>query len=270
MNRTLADSCAYLAGLLGDSLVGTANETAAWILLEHAGPWGKDALADSGLGVGLVAEIKRRMAATGARVQLVAPPPDTSPSWLYLAADPGCGQEPWLAQMACSSPDDVLRLDFAGLVAGIAPPGAQPVTGPLYAVCANEMSDPCCGRAGPPVLAAATSLVGSRCRKTAHLGGHKYAANMMVFPPGLCFGRLGPLSVLDVIAAAEDGQIHLGQYRGRAAYRSPDQAAEHFLRVEVLVHAEQQQPPRLQSCTDRAATVPVAWVCDGIRQWMPS
>jgi len=306
MNRTgrRADSCAYLAGLLGDSLVATANETAAWILLEHAGPWGKDALAESGLDPDLVAEVKHRMAATGARVQLISPPPRARPAWLYLVADPGHGQ-PWLARMACGSPHDVLRIDFAALVAGVRPAAAEPVTAPLYAVCANEMSDPCCGTAGPPVLAAATRVAGRRCRKTAHLGGHKYAANMMIFPPGLCFGRLGPASVLDVITAAEDGRIHLGQYRGRAAYRAADQAAEHFLRVElgitrvadvtlaepagpgasrfavqaetdtaagyeVLVHAERQQPPRLQSCTDSKATVPVAWVCDGIRPWTPS
>src|SRR5215469_7117822 len=127
LSREHRSSCSYLAGLLGDSLTGTANETAAWILLEHAGPWGKDALADSGLPANLVAETKRRTAATGARVQLVSPPPGLSPSWMYLVSDPPNGRQPWLARLGCTSPDDVLRIDFAALVSGVAPAGAQPV-----------------------------------------------------------------------------------------------------------------------------------------------
>ncbi|HET6213834.1 MAG TPA: sucrase ferredoxin [Micromonosporaceae bacterium] len=293
-------SCSFLAGLLGDRLIGTANKTAAWILVEHGGPWGKNALRDSDLDPVLVAEFERRMAATGARVQLIAPPPGERPLWMYLAADPDGGTSPWLARLPCSGPQDVLGVDFGTLVAGGLPPGAQRVAEPLYLICANDMSDPCCGRSGPPVLAAVAGVLGPRARATTHLGGHKYAANMIVFPPALCYGRLGPDSVLDVVGASEDGQILLDRYRGRPAWRMPDQAAEHFLRVElgltavagvslatpaedstdgrylsrfalsdrrrydVLLSAEKRDPPRLQSCSDAGPTVPVVWICDGI------
>jgi hypothetical protein len=292
-------SCSYLAGLLGDQLVGTANETAAWILLEHAGPWGKNALQDSDLDRDLLAEIERRMSVTGARVQLISPSPGERPQWMYLAADPlpPATAGPGLARLRCSTPSDVLRIDFGALVAGAMPTGAQVVTRPLYLICANEVSDPCCGRTGPPTFAAVAGLVRARGRRTTHLGGHKYAANMMVFPPGLCYGRLGPASVPDVVHSAEDGRVHLGQYRGRPAYRLADQAAEHFLRVslgltgvsdvtlvapaadgrgaarfavagggryDVTVSAEKRDPPRLQSCSDDRPTVPVVWSCAGV------
>jgi len=295
----IRSSCSYLAGLLGDQLVGTANETAAWILLEHAGPWGKNALRDSDLERDLLAEIERRMSATGARVQLIAPPPGRRPQWTYLAADPipPSAGAPWLVRLPGADPAEVLRIDFAALVAGTVPDGAVTVPEPLYLVCANDMSDPCCGRTGPPTFAAVSELVGDRSRRTTHLGGHKYAANMMVFPPGLCYGRLAPGLVADVVRSAEDGQVHLGQYRGRPAYPLVDQAAEHFLRLalgltriadvrlvapgdtagrptrfavtdgrafDVQVSAEKRDPPRLQSCSDGSPTVPVVWTCEKV------
>ncbi len=294
-------SCAYLAGLLGDPLLATANETAAWILLEHSGPWGKNALRDSDLDPEVVAECERRLADTGVRVQLMAPARRGSPQWIYLAADPYRGT-PWLARMPCTTPRDVLAVDFAALAEGELPAGAQVVTQPLYLVCANEQSDPCCGRTGPPVLAAATARLGPRCRATTHLGGHKYAANMMVFPYASCYGRLGPDPVRDVITATENGNLHLGQYRGRAAYAAAEQAAEHFLRLElglaglpdvtlveratqdeagrrhvvfavnghrrydVVVRSERRGPARLQSCTDSHPTLPVSWTCDAVTE----
>ncbi|HZM80383.1 MAG TPA: sucrase ferredoxin [Candidatus Limnocylindrales bacterium] len=295
------ESCAFLAGLHGDPLAATANETSAWLLLEHAGPWGKNALRDSDLDPSVVAEFERRLADTGARVQLMAPPVGERPQWTYIASDPREGT-PWLVRLPTAAPRDLLELDFGAVVAGRIPADADPVDEPLYVVCNNERSDPCCGRAGPPVHAAAQRRLGARCRATTHLGGHKYAANMIVYPYASNYGRLGPVSVLDVIDATEAGQIHLGQYRGRPAYTIPEQAAEHMLRetqaltgladvrlatpavdlgdechragftvndgkrYDVVVRGTKRGPARLQSCTDTKPGVPVVWSLETIKE----
>lgn len=286
------DSCAYLAGMLGDPLLATATEATAWVLLEHAGPWGKDALADSDLAPEIVAEFKRRTAATGTRVQLVSPPAGAAPRRCFVAGDPPHAP-PWLAVLPSADVASVLELDFAALAAGRRPAGSELIDDPLYVVCANDRSDPCCGRTGPPVFAAVSEHLGDRSRRTAHVGGHKYAANMVVFPRALFYGRLDPHSALDVITAQDSGRLYFDKYRGRSRYSCAEQAAEHFLRreraefdldavrllgsrdlgddscaatfelpgglCEVTVRAGRQGPPRLQSCSDEAPGRPVSW-----------
>nr|BAO20192.1 putative sucraseferredoxin family protein [Sphaerisporangium sp. SANK 60911] len=293
-----AHGCSYLAGLLGDPLTATATEARAWLLVEHPGPWGKDALADSDLPAGFVRAVTERMKATGVRVQLMSPPEGRAPSRCLLAGDPIPGT-PWLASLPIDDLWSILDLDFAALADGRVPAGATPVSEPLYLVCANDRSDPCCGRAGPAVFAAVRERVGDRCRRTAHVGGHKYAANMVAFPYAVFYGRLDPAVALDVVTAHDQGLLYLDRYRGRSAYDLPEQAAEHFLRnetghgglsgldllrratpagddryasvfgldgttYEVVVSSRRRGPARLQSCTDARPTLPVEWKLDAV------
>lgn len=290
--------CAYLAGLLGDPLTGTATEATAWILVEHPGPWGKDALKDSGFDPKLVAELKDREKLTGVRVQMIEPPAGREAALGYLALDPR-GGDPDLYRMPLGGLADTLDLDFAALARGIPPEQAERHPENLYIVCANAKSDPCCGRTGPAVLEAVRGLIGDRARRTAHVGGHKYASNMVVFPYGLFYGRLEPNSAADVVAAHESGRIHLDKYRGRSAYLLPEQAAECLLRRElgltalaslrleshgeqpaedvravtfasaeseyrVVVSCAHSGPARLQSCTDEKPTLPLRWTLEEV------
>ncbi|MGC4880049.1 sucrase ferredoxin [Micromonospora sp. DT43] len=293
-----AHRCSYLAGLLGDPLTATALETRGWILVEHEGPWGKNALRESDLDPALVAEIEARTDATGVRVQLISPPPGSPPGACYIAGDPRDTRAPWLVRLGMKEVGDVLGLDFAAIAAGHRPDGGEPA-GPLYAVCANEQSDPCCGSTGRQVHAAAADRLGDRVRRTAHVGGHKYAANMVVFPYALYYGRLDPHSVLNVLDANEAGHLFADKYRGRSTFSIAEQAAEQHLRrvlgltaldavtlleaarspgdrrhhvrlaaagreYTVTVTERDQLPARLQSCTDKGPTVPVEWLLEDV------
>jgi len=59
-----------------------------------------------------------------------------------------------------------------------------------------------------------------------HLGGHRFAANVLVFPAGIHLGRLASESAVPVVADALAGRIDLAHYRGRVAYPAGVQAAE--------------------------------------------
>jgi hypothetical protein len=285
-------TCAYLAALYGDRLTGTATEATGYVLLEHEGPWGKNTLTESGLHPSEVAVVKRLMRETGIMVQLISPPPGRAPAHAYLAGDPADGRPAWLASAAVRGFGDLQHLDFAALAAGERSAGTEPVAGPLYVICANEQSDPCCGRTGYRLFAAAEEVAGGRARRTSHVGGHKFAPNLIAFPYALFFGRVDPMLAPDLIDAFERGDIYLDKYRGRAAYSLPTQAAEHFLRRElsnvritdvqlrweattgdvhravfavngaeheVAVRADTLQPPRLQSCSDAEGRAPISW-----------
>jgi len=292
-------SCSYLASLLGDQMIATATEATAWILLEHAGPWGVEPLPDAGFRPEVTAEIARRMAGTGVRVQLIAPPPGAEPGAAYVAGDAHDGRGAWLRRIPLGSPEDVLDLDFESISAGQRPAGTV-VDEPFYIVCANDRNDPCCGRSGPPILDALAPMVGSRVRRTPHVGGHKYAGIVVAFPHGTFYGRLEPGSARETVAAHDQGHILLDKYRGRSAFGHAEQAAEYFLRREkgftgvgdvhraglerplpggggyeatflaagarwvVTVAGDQQRPPRRQSCADEEDTIPPAWRLVGI------
>lgn len=273
-----SQGCSYLASLLGDEMIATATEASAWVLVEHAGPWGSAPLTDSGLPPAAGAELARRTAATGVRVQLVSPPEGSPPAATYLAGDPHTlvgdphtlagdphtlagdphtGSGAWLRRLPTAAIDDVLDLDFAEIAAGIPTAGA-PVEAPLYLVCANDRNDPCCGRTGPPIHAALTARLGDRARRTPHVGGHKYAGIVVAFPHVYFYGRLEPGSAVAVAAAHEDGHIILDKYRGRSCYGHGEQAAEYFLRREfglTGVHDVRRVAPERALDADSSETV---------------
>ncbi|WP_454197129.1 sucrase ferredoxin [Nocardia sp. Marseille-Q1738] len=297
-------SCSYLAGLLGDSLVATATEATAWLLVEHPGPWGKDALKESGLPELFVQAAAEKSAVTGVRIQLISPPEGEPAQRCYLAGDP-LRTTPWLAWQPLPDLWSVLDIDFAALAAGRIPDSATLMSEPLYAVCANDRSDPCCGSTGPAVWAGVAEAIGGRCRRTAHVGGHKYAANMVAFPHAVFYGRLDARTALDIVRTHDGGNVYLDRYRGRSAFALPEQAAEYFLRMEcghtrlggialaeraralendcyscafdldgvryeVRVGSRRRAPARLQSCTDERPSVPVEWNLDAIQVVEPS
>ena len=65
-------------------------------------------------------------------------------------------------------------------------------------VCVHAARDERCGRCGPPLLAALTAAVesagleGVTVRATSHVGGHKYAGNVLLYPEGVWYGYVRP------------------------------------------------------------------------------
>ncbi|MGH9133007.1 MAG: sucrase ferredoxin, partial [Ilumatobacteraceae bacterium] len=66
-----------------------------------------------------------------------------------------------------------------------------------------------------------------------HLGGDRFAGNLLVLPDGLTYGRLDADSGPGVAAEHLDGRLDLAHLRGRAGYGFATQAAEWHLRQRV-------------------------------------
>ena len=142
---------------------------------------------------------------------------------------------------------ELLDLDLAALAAGRSP-GLTPTHEPLFAVCTHGKHDACCAERGRPVLAAMESIAMESTAMesvapqsvwgVSHLGGHRFAAMMLVLDPavvgsgggGLYYGGLDPESVRKVAAAHRAGHLDLDQLRGRTSVTMPIQAAEIGLR----------------------------------------
>ena len=63
-----------------------------------------------------------------------------------------------------------------------------------------------------------------------HVGGDRFAGNLVCLPDGLYFGRVGPDDVARPRRRYLDGRIRLDLYRGRSCYSFPVQAAEAHVR----------------------------------------
>ena len=111
---------------------------------------------------------------------------------------------------------------------------ADPVPGQRrYLVCTNGARDPCCAIRGPAVAQALERVLPGQVYECSHLGGHRFAANLLVLPEGLCFGRLDVRAAVAVASELEEGRLPLDHLRGRTGLSPEQQAAEILVRREL-------------------------------------
>jgi (2Fe-2S) ferredoxin len=136
----------------------------------------------------------------------------------------------WLARVPLAELKDLLDLDLGAIANGVPPATGERIDGPLYAVCTHGKRDTCCAVNGRPVHRALSRLAPGRAWEATHLGGHRFAANMLVLPEGLLYGRVDTDNVGDIVERHARGEIVLDRWRGRTAVPQPAQAAEWFAR----------------------------------------
>jgi Sucrase/ferredoxin-like len=142
-----------------------------------------------------------------------------------------------LWRVPISGPGDLLELDWELLTApgpeGAVGSGAVRESEPLFLVCTNGARDVCCAERGRPLMGALRVAVGDRAWECSHIGGDRFAGNLVCFPHGMYFGRLGSTDVAAVARAYVEGRVDLERYRGRGGLGFAAQAAEHALRVRT-------------------------------------
>ena len=109
---------------------------------------------------------------------------------------------------------------------------AEPVAGLIFAVCTHGRRDKCCSKFGLPVYCAFRDHVGEQAWQCTHVGGDRFAGNVVVFPHGIYYGRVGPEDVPEIVRLSELGHLWLSGYRGRSCFSRPVQIAEYFARLE--------------------------------------
>ncbi len=144
--------------------------------------------------------------------------------------------EVWIESRTIDDPTDLLDADLSALERGARPGFGEPYEGPLFLVCTNGRRDACCALRGRAVAAAMIEEFGDALWECSHIGGDRFAANLVCLPHGLYFGRVEPSTAGDVARTYVDGRIDLERYRGRSCYAFGAQAAEWFLRRELDLH----------------------------------
>ena len=232
-----AERCSVRSTRLGESIAGTASVVRTWLLLEHAAPWPRAALASTRLLPGLGPELARRANQHRVRVVLIRRHGRPEPV-AAGGAGPACfvastrRDGSWIAGVSVDSVEDVLDLDFSSLDAG-RPPGSAVLEEPMFLVCTHGRHDPCCAERGRPVAAALDRQFPSQTWEVSHIGGDRFAANLVCLPDGDYFGRVTSADAAGVVSSYAAGRYSLTHLRGRCCYPPPVQAAEVLVRQRL-------------------------------------
>jgi len=238
------ERCSVQAGLRGDPLLGTAFPASRLLLVEQPGPWGRAGLAQSRFDRTTAHRLIARLDPQHVRVVAIRRPGRSSTPdrrrWAVVDCRPGREALVW---GWFDTDQELLDLDVDAVLAGRmargsgagsgAPPGGLegPATvndEPLFAVCAHGTHDVCCALMGRPVAAALDDARPGRVWECSHVGGDRFAANVLVLPTGLLYGRVGAHAV-GPLADATDRGVVLEQYlRGRVGFAPEVQAAMAF------------------------------------------
>lgn len=199
-----------------------------WLLVEHEGPWAEKVLdGDLPADVRVLGE---RATARGIRLQMIRRPGRRSrrrrEGRRVFVAD-STGPAPWLAEGVLTDPDD---LDLDSLVDGVVPPSCILVTEPVFLVCTHAKRNVCCGRIGLPLARHLGRNLPGNVWETSHVGGDRFAANLVCLPHGLYYGSMSEAAALAAANAYRRGEVVLDRFRGRAGIPEPLQAAEYFVR----------------------------------------
>jgi hypothetical protein len=214
--------CAEAAGLRADPLAGTAPPAHRWLLLEHPGPWKVDALAGAGIEPGLLAALTAAAARSRTRILLVRRPGRRSAGdrrgWRLLTTGGATVAGRWLEDA-----------DLSGALAALEAPPTSPrptaAAEPVILVCAHGVHDACCAVRGRPVAAALAERWPEQVWECSHVGGDRFAPNVVLLPDGFYYGGLDPAGAVEVVAAHLAGQVRADTLRGTARYPPAQQAA---------------------------------------------
>ena len=251
--------CSLSSRTLEESPAGTASTVRAFVLLEEPGPWGVDATRDSRLPEEVRTHL-RALTRSGVRPLLVRRPGSRAAEETQLFA--ATGGDLWRTSLA--DVRDVLDLDLTGLRQGQVPPPLSPTDEPVFLVCTHGRHDACCAEWGRPLAAAMTAAAPDLAWEVSHIGGDRFAPNLLVLPEGLYYGRLEPARADAFVAEHLAGRLDLEHLRGRSAFPFAVQAAEIHLRRHLddrrlapyrLVRHERDQ--RLDGTTDTTAVFDV-------------
>jgi hypothetical protein len=193
------ETCSAVSRALGEPLLATASRVRAWVLIEQPGPWGGEALLESRLDPAVGRALHQRAHAAGVRAVLIRRPGRTPPGrHVFLAHTDR--QAHWLEEVRVGDPGELLALDWTRLVQSSPPGYGAPVAGTIYLACTNGRHDQCCATWGRPLAQELAGLVGGRLWECSHIGGDRFAGNLVCLPEGVYYGRLGPAEASRVVA----------------------------------------------------------------------
>jgi hypothetical protein len=218
--------CAVHSEVRGDSMPGTAFPHARVLLVHQPGPWGPRGLLESRCDPDVARRIDVAAANAGMRLQAIR---------RLGKQDAGRPADGYLVGIADTRPDAAIVTwwradDLAEMAAELEHgwPRRPPVevdSAPVFLVCTHGRHDACCALRGRPLALALNRARPGRVWETTHLGGDRFAANLLVLPTGELYGRVPPAAAPALADRIDAGEIVPEIMRGRIGLSPIAQAA---------------------------------------------
>ncbi|HET9032832.1 MAG TPA: sucrase ferredoxin [Dokdonella sp.] len=216
---------------LDEPLLATASVVQRWILIERDGPWGANALQKNRFDPDVQLKIRELGQSTGARLLLIRRHGKRPQTGVRVMCSYTSQTQKWLEEFHLDSIDELFDLDLSPLKRG-ASVGGKMVSENQFFVCTHGKHDPCCAKYGMPVAIALDREWPERTWETSHIGGDRFAGNVLVLPLGIYYGRVQPSEAVTLMQQLDRGQLSLDHYRGQSAFAFRVQAAEWWARKE--------------------------------------
>ena len=225
--------CSELSRGAGEKTFGTASVGGTWLLLEYAGAWGPKVLEGSALAPEVKAFFARTLGSVKhSRLLFIKRGRLGGETFSFFVAR--CRErEPFVVKFELDSYARLTELDIEGAAAGRPAAGGVVTREPLHLVCTHGRRDKCCAKFGMPVYGALREAFGESVWQSSHVGGDRFAANLVSLPHGVFHAHVTGGLALRVAEEYRERRVLLENYRGRACYSYHTQAAEYFTRAET-------------------------------------
>lgn len=208
----------------GDLLSGTAPPAVRWLLIEHPGPWPVEALEGSRIDQDVRRLLRAASRRANARVLLIRRPARRAAAttlprqWMVLTRGLSTVTGEW-------TDDHDLRSAARALDEPAPPLEPGRPADQLILVCAHGVHDVCCAVRGRSVARTLSTAWPEQTWECSHVGGCRFAPNVVVLPDGVYYGDLDPTSAEPVVRDHLAGVVRADFLRGFSGYPPPAQAA---------------------------------------------
>jgi hypothetical protein len=218
--------CSDISRENDEPLGATASRVDRWLLVEYRGLWSSDALAGSGLSDQVKARLRElRSAHPRTRLIFIRRPDRRHHRHLAVYVADSRERSERLGRLELEHHEDLRMVDPWT--------AASPVAEPLFLACTHGKHDRCCARYGRPLFDGLNDqLADDSAWQCTHIGGDRFAGNVVVLPHGVYYGRVERDDVPGLVDEHLRGEISLAHYRGRSRWPFAIQAAERRIRAE--------------------------------------
>jgi hypothetical protein len=224
--------CSELSRRSGERVYGTASTGAVWLLVEYPFPWGPKALEDSNLTPRIKAGLNELLRSVPRSRMLFVKRGAFCDRPVTVFAVRCRERDPFVVRFSVEDYRDLPDIDLAAVAAGRLPRGAEAWREPLLLVCTHGKRDKCCAKYGNALFKHLDANFGEAVWQSSHVGGDRFAANLVCFPHGLYYAHTTEDEGRRAVEEYRAGRLVLDKYRGRSCYSQPVQAAEYFARRE--------------------------------------
>jgi hypothetical protein len=211
--------CAAESRANEEPIYGTVAHIRSWLLLEYSHAWRRNAVEDSRR---ISPEVKDHIRRLSVDRTLLIRREHHRAGPVQCIFVRSCDDPPSASRHIITDYDELRGLHSRG----------EPLNELIFAVCTHGRHDKCCAKFGLPVWSAFHELDDRRAWQCSHVGGDRFAANVIVLPYGIYYGHVLPEDVPEIRHRSDAGEVWLRGYRGRSCFPRVVQIAEYFLRKE--------------------------------------